>query len=183
MKNVIAVVFATFCANCLFAQSKRAEMLDTSILDKINRQVAIEALQFKKQLINNKTDQERIVFCVDTFVIRHIEAERIKANNTTLSINKTVIGAINAYDALLQDYYNKLGSLLLTIDKADLLTSNNAWINYQKTEIKLIGDLSKDKYSGGGTIQTNIEAELDEKIVMERLDRIFNYYDTVFKNH
>jgi hypothetical protein len=51
-----------------------------------------------------------------------------------------------------------------------------AWLSFKNNELKLIDTVSKDEYSGGGTVQqlTNASEYLD--LVKSRTISIFNHY-------
>ena len=79
-------------------------------------------------------------------------------------------------------YYGKLMKLLKPEDKKILITAQKAWLVFRDAEIKLIGTMTDDQYSGGGTIQSNIRMGQYSSLVVERTKDIFNYYNGIIKN-
>ncbi|HSY61287.1 MAG TPA: lysozyme inhibitor LprI family protein [Cytophaga sp.] len=62
------------------------------------------------------------------------------------------------YDLLLNKYYKLLLNKLESNDKAILQEAQRNWIKFRDSEVALIHLLSDEKYSGGGTIQSIINA-------------------------
>lgn len=124
----------------------------------------------------------QIEFSRDTFYIGQVMAQRMKIDYNTVSMNKAVQEMSSAYDQLLNKYYNRLLKLLKPQDKTTLVTAQKAWLQFRDTESKLIRTLSKDEYSGGGTIQSNIVTSSYADLVVKRCIDIFNYYDRLEKS-
>lgn len=89
----------------------------------------------------------------------------------------------SSYDQLLNKYYNRLLKLLQPQDKTALIAAQKAWLQFRDAESKLIRTLSKDEYSGGGTIQSNIVTNSYADLVVKRCIDIFNYYDNIIKGN
>lgn len=123
----------------------------------------------------------QIEFSRDTFYIGQVMAQRMKIDYTTAGMNKAVQEMSSAYDQLLNKYYNRLLKLLKPQDKTTLVAAQKAWLQFRDTESKLIRTLSKDEYSGGGTIQSNIVTSSYADLVVKRCIDIFNYYDNIVK--
>ena len=83
---------------------------------------------------------------------------------------------------MLNKYYNKLLKILKPEDKKILVTAQRAWLAYRDPEAKLIGTMTKEEYSGGGTIQSNIATGAYSDLVAKRTIEIFNYYDAIIKD-
>jgi len=78
-------------------------------------------------------------------------------------------------------YYNRLLKLLNAGNKQTLVTAQKAWLTYRDSESKLIGTLTKEEYSGGGTMQSLISTDLYARLIVKRTLDIFSYYDDVIK--
>jgi uncharacterized protein YecT (DUF1311 family) len=91
-------------------------------------------------------------------------------------MNTTIKNMAASYDKLMNKYYNKLLKLLKPDDKNVLVAAQKAWLKYRDAEFKLIGTMTKEEYSGGGTIQTNIANGRYADITVRRTIEIFNYY-------
>jgi uncharacterized protein YecT (DUF1311 family) len=101
---------------------------------------------------------------------------------STVGMNITVNEMTSTYDKLMNRYYNKLLKILKPEDKKILVTAQKAWITYRNAETKLIGTLTKEEYSGGGSIQSNIATGSYSDLVVKRAIEIFNYYNGVIKD-
>jgi len=123
-----------------------------------------------------------IEFSRDTSRIGQVLTQRMTKDYTTAGMNKALEEMISSYDQLLNKYYNKLLKLLQPQDRTALIAAQKAWLQFRDTESKLIRALSKDVYTGGGTIQSNIVAGEYADLVVKRCIDIFNYYDRIIES-
>lgn len=151
-------------------------------LQKIKSEVDKEAAVFKQTLSKKDYSADEIEFATDTFKIEHIASKRMKVDYSTIGMNETIILLTGEYDKLLNKYYNKLIKLLNPADRKVLIAAQKSWILFKEAEQKVIGVLTKEEYSGGGTIQTNIEADLISQLTVKRTIEIFNHYNAILKN-
>lgn len=124
----------------------------------------------------------QIEFSRDTSYIEKAFSLRMKKDYTTVGMNKAIEEMTSSYDQLLNKYYNRLLKLLQPQDKITLVTAQKAWLQFRDTESKLIRALSKDIYTGGGTIQSNIAAGAYAELVEKRCIDIFNYYNLIVES-
>ena len=87
------------------------------------------------------------------------------------------------YDSLLNKYYKKLLFVLMSEDKKILLNAQKAWIAFRENEIKLIETISKDEYSGGGTLQLLIDSSSYLDLIRNRAIEIFKYLQKATQDH
>lgn len=164
----------------LMAQSQ--EILTPEKLKKITAEADAEAVAYKKTLKESDGQTAAwIDFSTDTFRINRISDKRMEVDFSTHGMNQTVMATTEAYDLLLNKYYNKLMGLLKGEDKKVLVAAQRAWLVFRDAEKKLIGVTRKEEYSGGGTIQSNIFTGLYASMIEERAIAIFNYYDEIIK--
>lgn len=135
------------------------------------------------QVVELKELNPQIEFSKDTSLIGQVLMKRMKKDYTTVGMNKAIQEMASSYDQLLNKYYNRLLKLLKPQDKTTLVTAQKAWLQFRDTESKLIRTLSKDEYSGGGTIQSNIVTSSNADLVVKRCIDIFNYYDNIIKGN
>jgi uncharacterized protein YecT (DUF1311 family) len=164
-----------------YAQSDRPKEITPQILQKIKMDVEVLVPAFKKNLSDRDLTVDQIELSVDTFRINQIVSKRMDIDYSTLGMNRTVDEMTASYDKLLNKYYNKLLKILKPEDKKILITAQRAWLVYRDAEAKLIGKMTKEEYSGGGTIQSNIATGAYSDLVVKRTIEIFNYYDNVIK--
>ncbi len=125
----------------------------------------------------------QIQFSKDTSFIGQVLMQRMKKDYTTVGMNKAIEEMTSLYDQLLNKYYKKLLKLLKPQDKTALVTAQKAWLQFRDAESKLIRTFSKDEYSGGGTIQSNVVTSSYANLVVKRCIDIFNYYDNIIKDN
>ncbi|WP_291143123.1 lysozyme inhibitor LprI family protein [Flavobacterium sp. UBA7680] len=101
---------------------------------------------------------------------------------STAGMNITVDELTTGYDKLMNKYYNKLMKSLKPEDKKVLITAQKVWLAFRDSEIKLIGTMTEDQYSGGGTMQSNIRMGQYSSLVVERTIDIFHYYNGIVKD-
>jgi uncharacterized protein YecT (DUF1311 family) len=129
-----------------------------------------------------KTAQEsslQIDFTVDTFRVEEYYERCMKYDYSTAGMTTAGYEAAQAYDSLLNKYYKRLSIILKPADKAVLTQAQKAWIAFRDTEQKLIGTLSQDEYSGGGTVQQLIDTSQYLQLIKQRVIQIFEHLDRV----
>ncbi len=131
---------------------------------------------------NERTDKfdESIKFGVDTFKIENFMRKSLNVDYSTMGINQATYDAATKYDALLNKYYKLLSAKLQPADRATLLTAQKSWLAFRDDEMKLYSLLRLEKYSGGGTIQSNLAASEYFDIVKQRTLQLFAYYADLY---
>lgn len=182
MKQTFFFLLLFLSGQSLFAQNDGPNEITPPILQKIKTDVEKLIPAFKKNLSNQDLTTDQIEFSVDTFRIAQIVSKRMDIDYSTVGMNITVNEMTSSYDKLMNRYYNKLLKILKPEDKKILVTAQKAWITYRNAETKLIGTLTKEEYSGGGSIQSNIATGSYSDLVVKRAIEIFNYYNGVIKD-
>lgn len=178
----IALLLVLFSIQIVsFAQIEGPREVTPEILKRITAEAEKEAAIFRQGLTDDEWSNDWKDFCADTFKIRQIVAKRMDIDYSTQGMNFTVMEMTKAYDKLMNRYYNKILGLLKPADKKVLITTQKAWLVFRDAELKLIGKLREDEYSGGGSIQSNIAVGRYSDIVEARTLQLFNYYDEIFK--
>jgi uncharacterized protein YecT (DUF1311 family) len=181
----LALVFVLFFSCALFVQGQNTyttSLITQDVLNRINQQVENEIPAFKKSITALEFNNDQIEFAMDTFRIEQIVSKRMDVDYTTLGMNVTIDQQTNAYDKLINKYYGKLIKALKPDDKKVLITAEQSWMAYRDAENNLINVMSKDEYSGGGTIQSNIRMGAYSDLVIKRTIGIFNYYNNIIKD-
>lgn len=181
MKQFRLLFVLLFVSMAAWAQPGDPQEVTPELLKKIKADAEVAAQQFRKTLNHGEWSKEWVEFSVDTFKIAYIVSRRMDLDYSTQGMNTTVIESTDAYDKLMNKYYSKLMAILSPEDKKVLMTAQRAWLAYRDSERKLIGLLRNDKYSGGGTIQSNISIGRYATIVESRVFQLFDYYDEVIK--
>jgi uncharacterized protein YecT (DUF1311 family) len=170
-----------FIANITLGQNSPKE-ISPEILKKIKAEVEVQIPKLKLKLSKQELNADEIEFKIDTFRIETIASKRMEIDYSTTGINITVDELTISYDKLMNKYYGKLMKLLKPEDKKILFTAQKAWLVFRDAELNLIGIMTDDQYSGGGTIQSNIRMGQYSSLVIERTIEIFNYYNRIIKD-
>lgn len=175
-------LFLGFLSVCQlsFAQDWPKEVTP-EVLKKIKADVEKEVPAYKKSLEEKEYNTDQIEFSADTFRIARVFSRRMDFDYSTMGINIAIGEMAEGYDKLLNKYYNKLQQLLKPADKKVLVAAQRAWLAYRKAEQELISTMTKEEYSGGGTMQSNIANNAYADLVVQRAIEIFSYYDNVLK--
>lgn len=157
-----------------FAQPPKE--VDEKTLIKLKAELKVESDNLRKSLLADGISKEEADFISDTFRIHRLAAKHMEIDYSTVGMLEAMNMVTEEYDVLLNRYYNLLLSKLSAEDKKHLITAQKAWLKYRDAEAELIRILRNEEYSGGGTIQLLISADLYSKLVQERTFKIFDYY-------
>lgn len=170
----------SFICTILFNGSiiAQSETLTPQIEQKIKQKVEIAAQKFKIKCKSERggASDEDVEFHVDTFKIQRIVSFSMDYESTTGGMNKIVAEATEKYDKLLNKYYQKLLAVLEGKDKQVLIDAQRAWLKFRDLEMNLVGTLGASKYSGGGTMQSNISVGEYADLVEKRTIAIYQHY-------
>lgn len=181
MKKIFLLSILFFATQFAFAQINEPKEITPEVLQKIKTDIEKQIPRLKQKLSKENLTADQIEFFVDTFRIEQMVAERMDVDYSTIGMNITIDERTAAYDKLMNKYYNKLTKLLKPEDKKILTTAQKTWLAYRDAEFKLIWAMSKDEYSGGGSMQSNIATDSYSNLVVKRAIEIFNYYDGIIK--
>ena len=151
--------------------------VQTLLLDSIEN----ESVELRKQLKIDEEYEKVIQFTIDTFKINQYTKRKMIYFYTTNGMNMVVNEETHRYDSLMNVYYTKLKNELSTKDQQILKNAQLSWMNYRDKELDLIGLLRDEKYSGGGTIQSNIYTGMHNSLVIQRTIELFEHYNGVYK--
>jgi uncharacterized protein YecT (DUF1311 family) len=168
-----------FIGNITLGQNSPKE-ISPEILKKLKAEVEVQIPKLK--LSKQELNADEIEFKIDTFRIETIASKRMDIDYSTTGMNITVDELTISYDKLMNKYYGKLMKLLKPEDKKVLITAQKAWLVFRDAELNLIGTMTDDQYSGGGTIQSNIRMGQYSSLVVERTIEIFRYYNGIIKD-
>lgn len=181
MKHFFLSIIFCFIGNIALGQNSPKE-ISPEILKKIKAEVELQIPKLKLKLAKQELNPDEIEFKIDTFQIETIASKRMDIDYSTAGMNITVDELTTGYDKLMNKYYNKLMKALKPEDKKVLITAQKAWLVFRDAEIKLIGTMTEDQYSGGGTMQLNIRMGQYSSLVVDRTIDIFHYYNGIIKD-
>jgi uncharacterized protein YecT (DUF1311 family) len=179
MKSIQLFILLFLSQFCL---SQYPTEITDSLLSKLKLEVQKETEIFRQTLKKkgNLTDFDLkvgIEFDCDTFAIERLIAKRMEFDYSTSGMVQAAYAAEAEYDKLLNKYYKLLLKKLSSSDKEVLMQSQRNWIQLRDSESKLQNTLSKEEYSGGGTIQRVIIAAEYLEMTKRRVVVLFNYLE------
>jgi uncharacterized protein YecT (DUF1311 family) len=181
MKHFFLSMILYIIGNIALGQNSPKE-ISPEILKKIKAEVEAQIPMLKLKLSKQELNADEIEFKIDTFRIETIASKRMEIDYSTRGMNTTIDELTTSYDKLMNKYYGKFIKLLKPEDKKILITAQKAWLMFRDAELKLIGNMTNEQYSGGGTIQSNIRMSQYSSLVVERTIAIFNYYNRILKD-
>lgn len=177
MKYLILLIPILFSHTIVFSQDTSDPVEVTPAIEKkINEQIITAVRSLKTKMTNNKKSTTLIEFTLDTFRIENYEKRYMDYDYSTAGMRTATYDAAYKYDSLLNKYYKKLLAVLKQSDKRVLVNAQKSWITFRDNELKLIDTISKDEYSGGGTVQQLINASEYLDIIKQRTITIFAHY-------
>jgi len=132
--------------------------------------------KLKLQLEKEKYNSIQIEFTLDTFRVEQFMNSWIDLDYGDFGMRDAAYAAARIYDSLLNKYYKKLLTVLKPADKKVLTQAQKAWLLFRDSEYKLVETISKDEYSGGGTMQQLTESGGYLNMVKIRVIAIFYHY-------
>ena len=166
-----------------FGQNEEPNEVTPQVLQKIRADIEMQIPALKEKLLKQEYTSDSIEFSLDTCRIEQIVTKRMDIDYSTLGMNITINEKTAAYDKLMNRYYNKLLKVLKPADKKNLVATQKAWLGYRDAKKNFIGTMTKEVFSGGGTIQSNIATIAYSEIVVKRSVDIFNYFDNIVKDN
>ena len=175
--TLLAITAAQFC----IAQSSGPEDLDAAIARKLKLEITKELNLLKQQWRRAELPELEIEFRADTFMVEQFRSRRVAYEGpSTIAMTNAASDAYQQYDSLLNKYYKKLLAVLKEEDKKALVLAQKAWITFRDNELKLVDTMSKDQYSGGGTIQQLVDSDAYVDFVRSRVIALYAHlYRTV----
>jgi uncharacterized protein YecT (DUF1311 family) len=175
MKDILILMVLLVLTQTAFSQVKISDSRLSEIKMKIEKDVSDlkKELEAKDDIELNK--QLSIDFRLETYRIDTLLHRRIEIDYSTAGMIQATIEARDSYDKLLNKYYKLLMSKLNSVDQESLRQTQRNWIAFRDSEIKLCGVLSKDEYSGGGTIQRTIVSGEVLDLTVKRVLDLYGY--------
>ena len=174
MKKYLIIITGLFLFCSAFGQTPIE--VTPEMQRKIKLNIEKDAINLKKQLEKANENEVVVEFRIDTFKIERFMEEYIKLDFSTAGMRESGYHAASAYDTLLNKYYKKLLAILKGDDKKILIQAQKAWITFRDSETKLVEVISKDEYSGGGTMQQLTESSMYLDLIKNRLSEIFSHF-------
>jgi uncharacterized protein YecT (DUF1311 family) len=178
MKHLLVLAFLSFFSTGGYAQ------LEDNELDSLKKVWTKELKsQLMRQEINRPAqdgwsafaDSVFNAYAKDTFMLNGLFVRQLDADPTTFGMVRAMGDYEAGYDKLLNKYYQLLLKKLSKTDREALKESQRNWIRLRDSERNLSGLITKDEYSGGGTIQQLIYADWYAEYTKHRVEELINY--------
>jgi uncharacterized protein YecT (DUF1311 family) len=146
----------------------------------MRQQIEKETQQLRRELEKEEYEsdfakQVSIGYQLDAFRIDQLLERRIDIDYSTSGMVTATYEAEAEYGDLLNMYYQKLLAKLSDEDQAVLKRSQKNWLQFRDSERELNSLLTKDEYSGGGTIQRTIGSGCDLELTKARVKGLVDY--------
>jgi uncharacterized protein YecT (DUF1311 family) len=180
MKPILIVIIGLLIYVPILSQS--AVEITPALEKKINEEIEKKIPGLIKRLEAEKTSTVTIEFTVDTFRVETFMYESLKLTNADFGMRAVTYKTAKLYDSLLNKYYSRLSAALKNTDRNTLMQAQKSWLAFRENEKKLMALISKDEYSGGGTIQQLFESSDYLTLVKDRLITVYRHYTRATKN-
>jgi uncharacterized protein YecT (DUF1311 family) len=124
---------------------------------------------------NAFSDSIFAAYQLDTFIVEGIYSRQLEVDQTTYGMNRASRDCEEAYDQLLNKYYQILLKKLNKEDQKQLVAAQRAWLKFRDIERQVNAALIKSQYSGGGSIQQLIYASQHLYITRTRVNELVGY--------
>lgn len=178
MKYVASALLFFLFAQSAFSQEEDAELARL----RVKWKAQIEAEMAEKGIGESNPDEWRFegdslaeIYERDTFLLNRMMSLRTDHDYSTQGMVEASVECMEGYDALLNKYYKMLLAKLEGPDKEILKKSQRNWIAFRDSEEELNGMLTKEEYSGGGTIQRLHYCGRNLEMVKARVNELFIY--------
>ena len=160
-----------------YSQTNDSPVEMTPIIKKqIKQEIELEAFKLKQTLLSKKENNINIEFMLDTFRVEQLMSKWIDLDYRDFAMKEATYQGAELYDSLLNKYYKKLLAALKVDDKKILVQAQKTWLSFRDAENKLTETISKEEYSGGGTMQQMVEASVYLNLIKERTITLFQHY-------
>lgn len=174
--HILLFVFKGFCQ-----PTNGPVEITPAIRAKINQAIIKSVERRKQELLKAEESEQTIEFTLDTLRVEILMAKTMEYDYSTVSMNDASYYAARQYDSLLNKYYKRLLSVLKVADKNTLIKAQKAWIVFRDSEMKLVDTMSKEEYSGGGTVQQLIDSSAYLAFIKSRAVALFEHYSRTFQ--
>ena len=175
MKYVLLTV-GLFTQLLSYSQTKAPVEVTPDLQKKIMLDIDKEVLKLKQRLSKGGDNSVHVEFIVDTFRVERFMAKWVELDFGDFGMRDAGYATAKLYDSLLNKYYKKLLLVLKGNDKQALVQAQKAWLSFRDGETKLVETISKDDYSGGGTMQQLTEASEYLNLIKSRTIVLFEHY-------
>jgi len=148
-------------------KKEKAKIEQDAIKLKSELKKSVKSTAFLKQII--------IDFSIDTFIIERLILAKQKLNPSNVNVANSYVMAEASYQKLLEKHYQLLLGKLNGQDQEILRQSQFYWMQLYNSEINFSNTISKDEYSGGGTMQELFKTHTILKFTKSRVVNVVQY--------
>lgn len=180
MKKGLLFIIVCISTFGIYAQGDMPRIVSPEDIKRFNAEIEKQIPALKKRLTKDGFTDTQIEFAVDTFKIEQLLNRKLEVDYSTAGMNRAMDDRTEQYDKLMNKYYNRVMKYLSEKDKKVLIATQRNWVNFRDSEQKLIYTLTKDEYSGGGSIQSNIAVANYARLIEQRTLQIFEYFQAMY---
>lgn len=159
-----------------FQLASNAQGFSDAEQNRLKQGLLLELPDYKKSLEGKKLHPVQVEFAADTFYAEAFVTILVQADNSDGAMSEATYAGAQVYDSLMNKYYKKLLDVLQGQDKTALVKAQRAWLAFRDAESDLADTISKDEYSGGGTMQGLTESALYFDRIKRRVIELFEHY-------
>jgi hypothetical protein len=151
-------------------------------LQKMKSDIEKQIPAYKQKLSKRYLNADETEFSLDTFRIEQIflSMSSYIPSSTNDPFVEAVVTKRDAYDKLLNKYYNKLLKVFKPEDRPALIKAEKAWIAFRDAEDELVGNvLTKSEYNEDRALKKMDPIFNTADVVKKRAIDIFNYYNGI----
>lgn len=175
MKYVLLIIGISI-QTLSFSQTKAPIEVTSELQKKIMQDIDNEVPKLKQRLSKDGDNAVHAEFTVDTFRLESFMTKWVDLDYGDFGMRDAGYATAKLYDSLLNKYYKKLLMALKGEDKKALVQAQKAWLAFRDSETNLVEIVSKDEYSGGGTMQQLTEASEYLNLIKNRTIALFEHY-------
>lgn len=179
MKETLLTMIALLSIPVALSQTdiKQVGKNDSIRFEKIVKEStdSLKRVLTSKEYLNDAEKKVRIEFASDTFAISKRFGLYVSQDYSDYGMKTASIHLLEAYEKLLNKYYQMLLATLNPEDREILKVTQRNWIKYRESEKQLNDLVSKDNYSGGGSIQVLFVLSREIEITQNRVVEFYNY--------
>ena len=173
-----------------YAQAGLPRPVTKEVLQKLITEVREEADEYAASLKQQydgtagefpRLSEEALKFSKDSFSIERMYNKRTNIDYSTAGINEALTVKAEAYQRLINRYFEQMIRRLTQDDRKALIAAQDAWTHFLRKELELMNILAKAPYSDGGTIRSNIIQRHKAESTKSRAVMLFTYYDTLLQ--
>ncbi|WP_343747709.1 lysozyme inhibitor LprI family protein [Fluviicola sp.] len=181
MKETLLTMIALLSIPFAYSQTdiKEVSKSDSIRFEKIIKEStdSLKQVLTSKEYLNEAEKKVSIEFASDTLTISKRFELYVAQDYSDYGMKTASLKMLEAYEKLLNKYYRMLLVALNPEDREILKVTQRNWIKYRESEKQMNELISKDNYSGGGSIQVLFVLSREIEMTQNRVIEFYNYIE------